>query len=84
MVKYVLTRLNIGITKNNAEYIRFYNYKNLIYGVLLDITDRPTYTSKVDTITPICSIVNSGSTCTLMSLTIFLNDNFQKTAATIS
>ena len=50
----------------------------------LDITDRPTYTSRVDTITHICSIVNSGSTCRLMILTIFLNDNFQKTAATIS
>ena len=38
----------------------------------------------VDTITHICSIVNSGSTCRLMILTIFLNDNIQKTAATIS
>ena len=51
----------------------------------MDITDRPTYTSGVDTITHICSIVNSGgSTCSLMILTMFLNDNIQKTVVTIS
>ena len=48
MVKYVLTRLNIDFTKNNAEY---YNKpQKLIYGVLLDITDRPTHTCRVDNI----------------------------------
>ena len=50
----------------------------------MDITDRTTYTCIVDNIAHICSIVNFGSTCRLMILTMFLNDNFQKTAATIS
>ena len=61
------------------------NYISLLmWRVLLDITDRPTYTCIVDTITHICSIVNSGSTCRLMIITIFHNDNIQKTAVTIS
>ena len=82
MVSYVLTMLNKGFTKNNADY---YNKpENRIYGVLMDITDQPTYTCRVDTITHICSIVNSESACRLMILTLFLNDNFQKTAVTIS
>ena len=78
-MKYVLTMMNTGFTKNNADSIINLIILYTEYFWTLQIDPH----TQVDAITHICSIVNSGSTCRLI-LTIFLNDNFQKTAATIS